>query len=368
MCDDSGTALAPEQVLAPLRPIEPAATAVAAFVAPYPGVVSRAARLTCAAQFRAAFGDWPVDSHLADSIQGYFNNGGTRAYVVASASVGSALADLDDISDATLVCVPDLWRDVPAGPRGWPTGNERQEAVIAACRRARNRMAILDAPPGLSVFEAVEWRRRAGHDSPWAAAYHPWLAVGDGAGSRIVPPSGHVAGVWARCDADRGAPGPVTNEVILGVTGAASTVNRGDQQALDAIGVNAIRAVLGRGVRLWGSRTLSHDPRWRSAGVRRLVNHVEATLRRGTRWAADELDDPRTPERLARSIRSFLFRLWVGGALAGHCVDDAFRVRCEHPDATDDLRCEVLLAPRRPGEFVGINLAYRSPGGVAVTE
>src|SRR5215211_5962114 len=171
------------------------------------------------------------------------------------------LAAVDEI---TMVCVPDLMMLAENGDGTMV--RDIQGKLIAHCEAAGDRMAILDAPPALLPQDVLEWRMNiAGYDSKFATLYYPWVEVMDPLTSRplLVPPSGHVAGAWARTDSTRGVHKAPANEVVMGVNGLGFQVTQDEQGALNQNGINCIRSFPGRGIRIWGARTLSSDPEWR---------------------------------------------------------------------------------------------------------
>ena len=171
-----------------------------------------------------------------------------------------------------------------------------QGKMIAHCENAGDRMAILDAPPDLLPQDVLEWRMNtAGYDSKMAALYYPWIEVMDPLTKRpmMIPPSGHVAGVWCRVDDTRGVHKAPANEVILGANGLGFQVTHAEQGGLNKVGINCIRAFPGRGIRIWGARTLSSDPEWRYINVRRLFNYVAESIMDGTQWTVFEPNDQR---------------------------------------------------------------------------
>ena len=195
-----------------------------------------------------------------------------------------------------------------------------QGKMIAHCENMGDRMAILDAPPNMIPQDVLDWRMNAaGYDSKFAALYYPWLEVMDPITKRplLVPPSGHVAGVWARTDGTRGVHKAPANEVTLGVNGLGFQVTGEEQGGLNQRGINCIRAFPGRGIRIWGARTMSSDPEWRYINVRRLFNYISESIMEGTQWAVFEPNDERLWSSLRISATNFLNRTWRQGALFG---------------------------------------------------
>jgi phage tail sheath protein FI len=159
------------------------------------------------------------------------------------------------------------------------------------------------------------------------------------------------------------------NEVVRGALEAGVQVTKGEQDVLNPIGVNCIRSFTGRGIRVWGARTLSSDPAWRYVNVRRLFNYVEKSIERGTQWVVFEPNDPDLWARVRRDIRAFLTTVWRSGALFGSSADQAFFVKCDEelnpPEVRDQgqLIIEIGLAPVKPAEFVIFRLAQIAGGG-----
>jgi Bacteriophage tail sheath protein len=249
-----------------------------------------------------------------------------------------------------------------------------QIKMIEHCELMGDRMAILDPPPGLSPQQIAEWRmQKAGYDSKYAAMYYPWFTVMDPvSGTNIaVPPSGHVAGVWARNDDTRGVHKAPANEVIRGAIRPETQLTKGENDLLNPMGVNCIRAFPGRGIRIWGARTLSSDPEWRYINVRRLFNFIAESIMTGTQWSVFEPNDPRLWGKLATNVGSFLSRVHRSGALSGASPAEAYFVKCDAetnpPEIVDagQVVCEVGIAPVKPAEFVIFRLSQFTGGGGA---
>ena len=278
-----------------------------------------------------------------------------------------------------MVCAPDLWS---AGGPDQSSGIALagQRSLIEHCEERGDRMAILDAPPGLSPTQVHRSRTAvAGYDSRFAALYYPVVAgvrrAGRlGAAGPAVRP--HRRGLGANGRHGRHgrigtAPRPAINELVRGVVGVGWAVTRADHDLLDSAGVNCVRPFLGRGVRVWGARTVSTEPAWRDARIGRLVNRIRTAVQARLEAALDEpagagVSTGAPPEqRLLRSLRAYLFDLWLAGALVGETVDQAFSVRCGRQGA--ELVCDVALAPVRAGDFTGFRLVG-SDVGVAVAD
>ncbi|MDP3892568.1 phage tail sheath subtilisin-like domain-containing protein [Nocardioides sp.] len=281
---------------------------------------------------------------------------------------GLAIAD-----DVTMVVVPDL---VTAATREDGTVDldlwrAVQSSLISHCEQNGNRMAVLDAPPGLTVQQVKEWRSESAmYDSAYAALYYPWVKVDNpigvnGNSQMLIPPSGHIAGVWARTDETRGVWKAPANDTMRGVLDIERSISQNEQSMLNPIGINCIRPFGTRGIRIWGARTLASDSDWRYINVRRLFNMVESTILTGTQWAVFEPNDMTLWEGVNRTVSGFLRGLWSAGALMGTTADEAFYVKCDAetnpPESIDAgmLVVEVGIAPVKPAEFVVFRISQK---------
>ncbi|MDQ1249292.1 MAG: uncharacterized protein QG597_3666 [Actinomycetota bacterium] len=281
---------------------------------------------------------------------------------------GLAIAD-----DVTMVIVPDLVTAATKEDGSLDLGLWKavQTSLLSHCEQYSNRMAVLDAPPGMTPQQIKEWRSDvAMYDSAFAAMYYPWIKIENPTGTGtdrevFVPPSGHIAGVWARTDATRGVWKAPANDTILGVLDVERPITQNEQSLLNPIGVNCIRPFGVRGIRIWGARTLSSDTDWNYINVRRLFNMVEKTILDGTQWAVFEPNDIALWEGVKRTLNAFLRGLWLEGALFGATADQAFYVKCDAetnpPESIDQgkLVVEVGLAPVKPAEFVVFRVAQQ---------
>lgn len=234
-----------------------------------------------------------------------------------------------------------------------------QNALITQCERLRYRFAILDGerdPAGGAVTSILAHRNV--YDTSFAGYYTPWLHNRIGDILLILPPSGHVAGVCARTDNDRGVWKAPANEVVRAITGLHASITTPEQELLNPRGVNAIRRFEGRGIRVWGARTLSSDPSLKYVNVRRFLIFLEASIDRGTQWVVFEPNDPPTWARVADTVSAFLHTQWREGALFGRRPEDSYFVRCDESTMTADdvqngrLICDIGVAINRPAEFV----------------
>jgi hypothetical protein len=300
---------------------------------------------------------------------------GTPAEIGPEAYVGDAddrtgFAGLETIDDITMLCVPDLMSAYESGAIDADGVKAVQLAMIAHCELMSDRVAVLDPLPALKPQRLKDWRMNdAGYDSKFATLYWPWVVVVSPSGKPVaVPPSGHVAGVWARNDDTRGVHKAPANEVVRGVLDLACGLTRREHDQLNPVGVNCIRSFPGQGIRIWGARTLSSDPEWRYLNVRRLFNYVEKSILSGTNWVVFEPNDHYLWSSVNRTISMFLRRVWRSGALFGNTPEDAFYVKCDaenNPEENRDagiLTVDIGIAPVKPAEFVVFRLSQYSEG------
>ena len=294
----------------------------------------------------------------------------TNAYVGNSAD-RTGFGGLEAIDNVTMLCVPDLMAALQNGNLSLDDVKAVQLAMIAHCELMADRVAILDTPPGLNAQKVKEWRMDVtGYDSKYATMYWPWIKVADPvAGKQVfIPPSGHMAGIWARNDSSRGVHKAPANEVVRGAVTLELNITKGEHDTLNPIAVNAIRSFPGQGIRVWGARTLSSDPEWRYLNVRRLFNYVEKSILNGTNWVVFEPNDPKLWDSVKRTINMFLRRVWRDGALFGRTPAQAFFVKCDEennpPENRDAgiLTVEIGIAPVKPAEFVVFRISQFSDG------
>jgi phage tail sheath protein FI len=305
----------------------------------------------------------------------------TAVRVTADDYVGNSadrtgFAGLEAVDEVTMLSVPDVMAAYQRGIIDLEAVQAVQLAMIAHCELMGDRVAILDAPPALNAQQVKEWRvDKAGYDSKYAALYWPWIKVFDplkGQGL-MIPPCGHMAGIWARSDDTRGVHKAPANEVVRGAITLELQITKGEHDQLNPSGINCIRAFPGRGVRVWGARTISSDPEWRYLNVRRLFNFVEESILEGTQWVVFEPNDPRLWDAVKRNVSAFLRRVWRDGALFGTTAGEAFFVKCDAENNTQDtidigqLIIDVGIAPVKPAEFVVFRIAQFA-GGAAVSE
>jgi Bacteriophage tail sheath protein len=351
----------------PPRVIDGVSTSVAGFVGQTERGPFTAQLVSSWKEFEAWYGDFvdrppanPVAKYLPYAVRGFFENGGQRLYIArVKPNAGldeyraglAALALMDEIS---IVAIPDdaVIPDV-AG------------ALLKHCEEMKYRFAVLDSTDSQQSGDLSALRAPA--DSALGAFYLPWLRVPaphTAAGDLLVPAAGHVAGIYARVDAGRGVHKAPANEPVLGLSEdgqpLARLITEREQDVLNANGVNVIRdfRTAGRGIMVWGARTMSADPEWRYVNVRRLFICLERSIDLGTKWVVFEPNSEPTWAAVRLSIQAFLLAEWRKGALLGGKPDEAFFVRCDRTTMTQAdvdsgrLVCEIGVAPVRPAEFV----------------
>jgi phage tail sheath protein FI len=261
----------------------------------------------------------------------------------------TGIVALEDIDEVAICAVPGVWSGTV------------ESALITHCEQLKDRFAILDPQDDLDI-EGIQ-AFRAPIDTRYAALYYPWLVVNDPSTSQFVevPPSGHLAGIYARTDTERGVHKAPANTVIRGIRltdGIAQDVTKRHQDLLNPRGINALRFFPGLGQRVWGARTLSSDTSWKYINVRRLFLFLEESIDEGTQWVVFEPNDEPLWALVRQTVSNFLATVWRTGALAGTTADEAFFVHCDRSTMTDDdiangrLICVIGVAPVFPAEFV----------------
>jgi len=262
---------------------------------------------------------------------------------------GLSALELDPFRSVSLVYAP--------YPRKDP--DEIAKAVVEHCERNKFRFAVIDCDKSRANINDLKPRDKV-RDSAYGAYYYPWIWVANPrSGQRtLVPPGGHALGVYARVDSARGVYKAPANEVPRGATRLEFDINDNKQAELNPRGVNVIRTFPGRGILIWGARTMSSNSLWKYIPVRRLFIFIERSIYEGTQWVVFEPNDARLWARVKDSIRLFLRTQWRDGALFGTTEDEAFFITCDRSTMTQDdilngrLICEIGIAPVRPAEFV----------------
>lgn len=357
-----------------------------------PSAAKVPALITSWSQFTRKFGDLVGDStqdavagspsvdagyqQLAHAVYGFFNNGGSRCYVARVTDI----TDLDAVLDAfaaldeiALICAPGQQSDAV------------RDKIVAHCAQSGDRFAIFDGPELASDLTTLT---RTGAESQpgvmpkktdLAAWYYPWVKVFDpgtqltnsnGEGALAVPPSGHIAGIYARVDTERGVFKSPANEVIRGALDVTHPLSKNDQIELNPKGVNCLR-VLNDNIYVWGARTVGGDANadLKYVSVRRTLLFLRESIEEGTQWAVFEPNTPALWAKISRNVTAFLTTAWRSGALFGATSQEAFFVRCDAETNPPELRelgqvvTEIGVAIARPAEFVIFRVSQFAAAG-----
>ena len=255
-----------------------------------------------------------------------------------------------------------------------------QNALINHCVAMKYRFAILDPNPkannGAPDLNDIQNQRKL-YDSKYAAIYYPRLKVYDPIAdnqNHVVPPSGHVAGVFARVDIDRGVHKSPANEIIFNITGLEAKVTRGEQEILNPapLNINVLRDFRddARSFRIYGGRCITSESPWKYVNVRRLFNFVEKSLDLGFQFAVFEPNDEPLWNSVRQITTDFLTLVWRSGALQGATPEEAFYVKCDRTTMTQPeidagrLIVFIGIAPVKPAEFVIIRIQQKTAGAV----
>lgn len=393
-----------EEVPSGPRPIEAVGTSTPGFVGVAPDARARmneAVAINNWSQFLREFTEEEGESTstpLSNAVFGFFQNGGTRCYVInvgrnnpitSTGQERTGLDVLEQIDEIAIVAAPGY------------TDAASYDALLGHCERMEDRVAVLDAPDTVSALNRlteVATVEAGGGDSEdeaesedadeeglrprqskggYGAFYYPWITIRDPLSSEIVnvPPSGHVAGIWARSDASRGVHKAPANETVRGALNVSYQLTRGEQAELNPAGVNCIRLFQNEGIKVWGARTVADSSsEWRYLNVRRLFNMIKESIAESTRWIVFEPNDPTLWKSIRRDISAFLTLQWREGALMGSTPEEAFFVKCDEetnpPEVIDSgiVVTRIGIAPVKPAEFVVFRLSQYQGGTEIETE
>ncbi len=334
-------------------------------------------------EFKKFFGDFSTNTNqrqLAHAVYGFFNNGGTRCYVVRVAAAGDITADFltrtfEPIDEIAIVAAPGI------------TDSAVRTAITTHCQqKTQDRVAIFDCletvetDGNLDLTKLNKGATDLPSNSKYAAFYFPWIQVFDpatkiitpsGDGRIYVPPSGHMAGIYARVDAQRGVHKAPANETVLGALDLKYNISKNQQDGLNPQGVNCIRSLNGN-IRVWGARTIGGDANgeFKYINVRRLFNYLRESIDEGTQWVVFEPNTPELWAKITRNVNAFLTNVWSTGALFGNTPEEAFYVKCDAETNPPEIRdagqvvTEIGVAITKPAEFVIFRLSqWAGPGG-----
>jgi uncharacterized protein len=355
------------------RPIEGVPTSTAAFLGETERGPLTPRLITSYSEYKRLFGGvFHPTKYMPHAINGFFDNGGKRAVVcrvegngAASPSVSACEEALASLEHPTGVDAPAL-RAISLVYAPNASANVAK-ALVAHCEKMRHRFAVIDCEQGRSAAADLQpFASIAG--SSYGAFYYPWIVTAEpGSGARtLTPPGGHVLGIYARSDVERGVFKAPSNEVVRGALDVEFNVTEAMQDVLNPKGVNVIRRFAGLGIRVWGARTMASNAEWKYVNVRRLLLFLERSIAEGLQWAVFEPNGERLWARVTDTIRQFLRAQWRAGALQGQTEQDAFFVRCDRTTMTQDdidngrLICLVGVATIRPAEFVIFRILQRT--------
>lgn len=275
-----------------------------------------------------------------------------------NSTVKTGLMAFEDIDDISIIAAPGSTFAYETNPEVAENATTIINLLISHAERMRYRIAVIDSGNNQSIAAV---RAMRGHiDSSYAALYYPWVRVLDPITRREInlPPSGFVAGIYARNDTTRAVYKAPANEVVRLAVGFETSLNKSQQDMLNPEGINCFRFFEGRGLRLWGARTASSDPQWKYVNLRRYFAYIERSLDKGTQWAVFEPNGEVLWANVRRTIEDFLLREWQMGALLGDTPEKAYFVRCDRSTMTQNdldngrLVCLIGIAPLSSAEFV----------------
>jgi len=269
----------------------------------------------------------------------------------------TGLKQFEDLEDISIVAAPGSTWNYTIESRA-KEANTIILNLLSHAERMRYRIAVIDSAEKQSIADVRKVRAKM--DSKHGALYYPWVRVLDPI-TRVeiaLPPSGFVAGIYARNDTERAVYKAPANEVVRGAIGFDIFLNRSQQEVLNPEGINCFRFFEGRGMRLWGARTISSDPEWKYVNLRRYFAYLERSIDKGTQWAVFEPNGERLWANVRRTIEDFLLNEWQNGALLGDKPEKSYFVKCDRSTMSQNdldngrLICLIGVAPLRPAEFV----------------
>lgn len=316
-------------------------------------------------EFEQKFGAPVANSYLATAVRGFFENGGKLCYVMpiegaTQTMLNKALSKLESWDEIDLICAPDIMTNSAEA-------TALQQHVLEHCEKTSDRLALLDALPNTVIQQVLDQRQQLSGAS--GALYYPWVRVPDVTEAEIlVPPCGHIAGICARSDRRIGVHKAPANEVVEGVLDLEFNLTHSQQAELNPNGINCLRVFPGRGIRVWGARTLSHETNWLYVNVRRLFLTAGRWIERNTPAVVFEPNDSRLWARIVRELTAYFNELYRQGALKGRTAQEAFYVKCDAETNSSEVRdlgmvvTEIGLAPGVPNEFVVVHIIHGANG------
>lgn len=364
-----------EEVSSGSRPISAVGTSTAGFIGVAPdnnANLNKAVRINNWQHFIKEFTKDEKNikvTDLAAGVYGFFQNGGSTCYVINIGKDGSIAGEGNGKSGIDLFNVID---DIAIVAAPGYSSIEDYEVLLSHCEKLEDRFAILDCPKGIDDVNKLSSpgsltgkkgnvRARESVDG-YGAYYFPWIYsqnVFNPKENILIPPSGHLAGVYARVDTARGVHKTPANESIRGALDLEYKIGAGENGDLNISSVNCLRFFSDSGIKIWGGRTLAAaDSPWRYISVRRLFNMIEESIQKSTRWVVFEPNDKTLWNSIKRDIGAFLTLLWRQGAIVGSKPEEAFYVKCDEEINTQEVIdqgqviTEIGIAPVKPAEFV----------------
>jgi phage tail sheath protein FI len=332
------------------KPTEGVSTSTAAFFGETQTGSDAPTLVTSWTQFQSLFGGYfGQDKYLPYAVEGFFGNGGQNCYIckVMGGDYAAALAKTERIEDISLVYAPNAQAMVGLS-----------DLIISHCERLK-RFAIFDSTKGQDPSAITKPR-----ESAYAALYYPWLYVKVNANTKVlVPPGGHIAGVYARVDSTVGVNRSPANQQVKGITGVEHSVSNLQVETLNPRGINCIRNFEGKGILVWGARTLSSDPEYKYVSIKRLLIYLEQSIQRGTAWAVLEPNNGATWAKVKAQVADFLMQAWREGKLQGAKPEEAYFVKCDRSTMTQNdldagrLIVQIGVAPVKPAEFMVLRVS-----------
>jgi phage tail sheath protein FI len=328
------------------KSIEGVDTSAAAFLGEAETGPTTPTLVTSFVEYQRVFGGFFGEGkYLPYAVEGFFLNGGQRCYVcrVTDSNYSSALSNLEAVM-VSIIYSPNAQA---------VTG--LTDLLINHCEQLRNRFVIFDSLKGQNPSSVTKPR-----ESSFAALYYPWIYVKP-AGVNVtclVPPGGHVAGIYARTDIEVGVHRAPANQLVKGAVGLEGTMKSLQQDNLNLQGINTIRNFVGRGILVWGVRTLSSDPEKKYVNVCRLLIYLEQSISKGIEWAVFESNNDATWAKIKTATENFLTQTWRDGMLLGTKQEEAYFVDCGRNTMTQDdidngrLIMLIGVATVKPAEYM----------------